>query len=125
MKRIRAIKINIIFVIVIVFIFLCITAKLVFIGTGNVTVKNKTLAEFASDRDTVKRTLKAPRGTIYSSDEEVLAKDVNSYTVIAYLEPSRTKDENHPYHVVDKELTAEKLSPIINMSKETILLKIK
>ena len=121
MKKIRAIKINIMFVIIIVFIFLCLIIKLVFIGTGNVTVKDKTLSEFASDRDTVKRTLKAPRGTIYSSDNEVLAKDVNSYTVIAYLEPSRTKDENHPYHVVDKELTAEKLSPIINMSKETIL----
>ena len=121
MKRIRAIKINIIFVIVIVFIFLCITAKLIYIGTGNVMVKGKTLASFASDRDTVKRTLKAPRGTIYSSEGEVLAKDVNSYTVIAYLEPSRTKDENHPYHVVNKELTAEKLSPIINMSKEKIL----
>ncbi len=121
MKRIRTIKINIIFVITIVFIFLCLIFKLVYIGTGHIVVKGKTLASFADERDTVKKTTVARRGTIYSSGGEVLAKDVNSYTVIAYLEPSRTKDENNPYHVVDKEMTAEKLSPIINMKKETIL----
>ena len=121
MKRIKAIKINIIFVIIVVFIFLCIIFKLVYIGLGNVKVGSVSLSEFASSRDTVKKTIYARRGTIYSSSGEVLAKDVNSYTVIAYLEPSRTKDPDHPYHVVDKELTAEKLSPIINMSKSRIL----
>ena len=121
MKRIKKIKINIIFVIIVVFIFLCIIFKLVYIATGNIEVKGKTLASFASERDTVKKTTNARRGTIYSRSNEVLAKDVNSYTVIAYLEPSRTKDPNRPYHVVDKELTAEKLSPIINMKKSTIL----
>ena len=121
MKKIKKIKINIIFVIIVVFIFLCLIIKLVYIGTGNITVKGKTLSSFASERDTVKKTTNARRGTIYSRSKEVLAKDVNSYTVIAYLEPSRTKDPNRPYHVVNKELTAEKLSPIINMKKSSIL----
>ena len=121
MKRIKTIRINIIFVIIVVFIFLCLIIKLVYVGTGNIKVGSKTLAEFASDRDTVKKTTYARRGTIYASKGEVLAKDVNSYTVIAYLDPSRTKDESRPYHVVDKEMTASKLSPIINMKKETIL----
>jgi Cell division protein FtsI/penicillin-binding protein 2 len=65
--------------------------------------------------------LPARRGTIYSRNNEVLAKDVNSYTVIAYLEESRTTDIKNPHHVVDKEKTAELLSPLINMKKETIL----
>ena len=121
MKKVKKININIIFVIIVVFIFLCLIIKLVYIGTGNIQVKGKTLASFASDRDTVKKTINARRGTIYSKGKEVLAKDVNSYTVIAYLEPSRTKDPNRPYHVVNKELTAEKLSPIINMKKSSIL----
>ncbi len=121
MKKIRTIKINIIFAIIVVFIFLCLIFKLLYIGTGHVVVKGKTLADFASERDTVKKTIVAPRGTIYSKGKEVLAKDVNSYTVIAYLEPSRTKDPKRPYHVVDKEMTAEKLSTIINMKKEKIL----
>ena len=121
MKKIKTVRINIVFFIVIVFIFLCIIFKLIYIGTGHVMVGSRTLAEFAKDRDTVKKTINATRGTIYASKGEVLAKDVNSYTVIAYLDPSRTKDEKRPYHVVDKELTAEKLSPIINMTKEDIL----
>ena len=121
MKKIKTIKINIVFFIIVVFIFLCLLIKLVYIGTGNVKVKGRTLADFASDRDTVKRTINATRGTIYGSSGEVLAKDVNSYTVIAYLEPSRTKDPSRPYHVVDKEKTAAALSPIINMKKEKIL----
>ena len=121
MKKIKTIRINTIFILAVVFIFLCLIFKLVWIGTGNIMVKGKTLSEFASDRDTVKRVTTAPRGTIYSADKEILAKNVNSYTVIAILDENRTKDPENPYHVVDKKLTASKLSPIINMSEERIL----
>lgn len=121
MKKIKTIRINTMFILSVVFIFLCIIFKLVWVGTGNIKVRGRELSAFANDRDTVKRITTAPRGTIYSSNEEVLAKNVNSYTVIAILSESRTKDPENPYHVVDKELTAEKLSPIINMTKERIL----
>ena len=121
MKKIKTIRINTIFILAVVFIFLCLIFKLVWIGTGNIMVKGKTLSDFASDRDTVKRVTTAPRGTIYSADKEILAKNVNSYTVIAILDENRTKDPENPYHVVDKKLTASKLSPIINMSEERIL----
>ena len=121
MKKTRVIKINTIFIIIVVFIFLCLIFKLLYVGLGNVKVDGDTLASFASSRDTRKKTLTAKRGTIYSESGEVLAKDVNSYTVIAYLNPERTKDPERPYHVVDKERTAELLSPLINMTKERIL----
>lgn len=121
MKKTRVIKISPIFIIIVVFIFACIIFKLSWIGLGNVKVHEQSLSTFAKSRDTRKRTITAKRGTIYSKSGEILAKDVNSYTVIAYLEPSRTKDPNKPYHVVDKERTAELLSPIINMTKERIL----
>lgn len=121
MKKTRVIKINAIFIIIVVFIFVAIILKLLWIGLGNVKVDGKPLADFAENRDTRTKTLTAKRGTIYSAKGEVLAKDVNSYTVIAYLDPSRTKDEKRPYHVVDKEKTAELLSPLINMTKERIL----
>lgn len=121
MKKIKTIKINTLFICFVVFVFLCIIGKLLLVGMGSVKVKGSSLKEFASNRDTVKKTLVAKRGTIYSKDKEILAKDVNSYTVIAYLSESRTKDPAKPYHVVDKQLTAEKLSPLINMSSETIL----
>lgn len=121
MKRIKTIRINSIFILAVVFIFLCFIFKLIWIGTGNVIVNGKELSQFADDRDTVKRVTRAPRGTIYSADKEILAKNVNSYTVIAILSESRTKDPENPYHVVDKKLTASKLAPIINMSEEKIL----
>ncbi len=121
MKKTRVIKISSIFIIIVVFIFVLIMAKLTWIGLHNVKVNDVALSDFAKSRDTRRKTLRAKRGTIYSKDGEIFAKDVNSYTVIAYLDPSRTKDESKPYHVVDKELTAEKLSPLINMSKERIL----
>lgn len=121
MKKTRVIKINKIFIIIVVFIFLSIIFKVTWIGLGNVKVNNDTLTAFAKTRDTRKRVITAKRGTIYSKSGEILAKDVNSYTVIAYLDPSRTKDPNKPYHVVDKERTAELLSPLINMKKASIL----
>ena len=79
------------------------------------------LQQFAQNRNTEKEILYATRGNIYSSDGEILAQSVNSYTVIAYLSSSRTTNENNPQHVVDKEKTAEKLSVVLGMEKEYIL----
>ena len=121
MNKTRIVRINKYFIIIVVFIFACLIFKLLFVGTHHVYVNGNKLSSFANARDTRKKTIYAKRGTIYSNDGEVLAKDVNSYTVISYLEPSRTKDPERPYHVVDKERTAELLSPLINMTKEKIL----
>lgn len=108
------------FIVCIVFLFGLIAFKLIYTAythkSGNINLK-----EFASNRDTVKTTLYAKRGSIFDINAEVLAQNVNSYTVIAYLSSSRTTNENDPKHVVDKETTATKLSPLINMTKEDIL----
>ena len=71
--------------------------------------------EFAKSRNTVKTTLPAARGNIYDKDKNVLALNVTSYTVIAYLDKSRTGSSKTPLHVVDKKKTAELLAPILNM----------
>lgn len=84
-------------------------------------VDDTNLKQLASQRTTKTETIKAKRGTIYSSDEDVLAQNVTSYRLIAYLSSSRTTDKNKPQHVVDKEKTAEALAPILNMAKEDIL----
>lgn len=85
------------------------------------TVDDTNLQELASQRTTRTTTLTAKRGTIYSSNKDVLAQNVTSYKLIAYLDSSRTTNKNNPQHVVDKDLTAEKLAPILGMSKEEIL----
>lgn len=79
------------------------------------------LKEFANNRNTKEETLYASRGDILDKNGDVLATTVNSYTIIAYLEPSRTTDKNDPKHVIDKEMTAEKLSEFLGADYEYIL----
>lgn len=77
--------------------------------------------DFAKARNTYSTTLYAKRGTIYDNEGNTLALNVSSYTVIAYLSPKRTGSNPEPLHVVDVELTAQKLSPILNMTEETLI----
>lgn len=79
------------------------------------------LKELASKRTTKTEIIKAQRGTIYCANGEVLAQNVSSYKLIAYLDESRTTKESDPQHVVDKEKTAKELSPILGIDEETIL----
>ena len=85
------------------------------------TVDGINLKKFSSRRNTKEETLYALRGNIFDSNGEVLAQTINSYTLIAYLDESRSKGFSTLQHVADKELTAEKLSTVINLSKEKIL----
>ncbi len=79
------------------------------------------MQEFASNRNTYSSTLYAKRGTVYDSQGDILANDVSSYTVIAYLDESRTGSSTTLYHVKDKQMTAEALSPLLNMDVDTLL----
>lgn len=79
------------------------------------------MSEFASNRYTISSVLRAKRGNIFDNSGNLLALNVSSYTVIAYLSESRTGSSSVPLHVVDKQATAEALSPLINMSVENIL----
>lgn len=82
------------------------------------------LKELASKRTTKTDILTAQRGTIYTSDNEVLAQNVASYKLIAYLDEKRTTNKNKPQHVVDKEKTAETLAPILGMEKDEVLARL-
>ena len=91
--------------------YLCLTGK----------VDGIDLKSFAKNRNTKEETLYALRGNIYDINGDVLAQTINSYTIIAYLDEKRSAESKKPLHVVDKELTAEKLSTVLDMSKEKIL----
>ena len=100
-----------IFVLILRLGYLCLTGK----------VDGINLKSFANKRNTKKETLYAIRGNIYDVNGDVLAQTINSYTIIAYLDESRSKDSKVPLHVVNKEDTAEKLATVLDMSKEQIL----
>ena len=78
------------------------------------------MREFALNRNTTSNTIYATRGSILDRDGNSLAINVTSYTVIAYLSPSRTGILEEAQHVEDPEYTAYKLSPILNMSVEKL-----
>lgn len=101
------------------FLFLFIVVKLSYVVLSE-NVDGINLTDFAEHRNTTKLPLYASRGSIYDVNGDELAKNVKSYTVIAYLSSSRTKNENKPEHVVDKEKTAKELAPLINMTEESI-----
>jgi len=71
------------------------------------------MREFADNRNTVTNILTADRGTIFDASGNVLAHNITSYTLIAYLDAERTIDPLDPKHVVDADYTATKLSKIL------------
>ena len=102
------------------FSFAIIIARMVYLSLS-LKVDGVDLEKFASKRTTARQTIQAHRGTIYDCNGNVLAENVSSYTLIAYLSDKRTIDKKKPQHVVDKEETATKLAPILGMEKDEIL----
>ena len=112
----NAVKINKFLVIGIVLLFGLIIGKLIYVSAST-TIDGINIKKFALSRTTGNKILYASRGSILDSSGEVLAENVNSYTVIAYLDPIRTTKESNPQHVVDIDKTVSELAPIINMDE--------
>lgn len=115
----NAVKINKFLVIGIVLLFGLIIGKLIYVSAST-TIDGINIKKFALSRTTGNKILYASRGSILDSSGEVLAENVNSYTVIAYLDPIRTTKESNPQHVVDIDKTVSELAPIINMDEERL-----
>ena len=120
MKKRATVKISKIIILIVAFLFIATIGKLSYIVLSS-EVDGVDLQAKAASITTMEQTLYANRGNIYDANGEVLATTVNAYTVIAYLDESRTTDADNPRHVVDKEYTAEVLAPLLNMSEERIL----
>ncbi|MEG2028854.1 MAG: penicillin-binding protein [Bacilli bacterium] len=101
-------------------VFLCLYLQFAYLSLSP-TIYGINMDNFASKRSTFENNLVATRGTIYDSENNLLALNVSSYTVIAYLDSNRSKNSNIPLHVVDKELTAKALSKVLNMEEKYIL----
>ncbi|MBR1416594.1 MAG: penicillin-binding protein [Bacilli bacterium] len=118
MKKNKTIKTSKLVLIVLIASFFVIIGQLIHIAMFD-KVDGIDIASFAKNRNTTTKTLYASRGSIYDVNGDILAQTANSYTVIAYLSESRTKDINNPKHVVDKEMTARKLSEVFEKNKIT------
>ena len=82
-------------------------------------INGRNMKVFAANRNTVSKILKAKRGTIYDSEGNILAHNVTSYTLIAYLDPKRsTKTKIH--HVKDIDATAKALAEVLEGDENDI-----
>lgn len=115
-KAKNEIKFNNFVYFLIFFLFVVLSLRIAYLSLSE-KVDGINLQEFASKRTTRKEIISAKRGAIYDVNGKVLAQNVYSYTLIAYLEESRGEGN----YVADKEKTAEALSSIIEMDKESIL----
>jgi len=120
-KRKNNIKYSKIFIFISLLLFCLMIFRVAQLGLSK-EIDGINLKKLASNRTTRTDVEEAKRGTIYSSNGDVLAQNVSSYKLIAYLDPKRTTNEKRPQHVVNKEETAEKLAPILGMEKEDILI---
>ena len=120
MKKRATVKISKVIILIVAFLFMAAIVKLSYIVLSS-KVDGIDLQAKAASIATTEETLYANRGNIYDVNGEMLATTVNAYTVIAYLDESRTTDAENPRHVVDKEATAAALAPLLEMSEERIL----
>lgn len=85
------------------------------------THSNTDIAQIAKQIHINESMLPANRGKILDRHGTIIAEDVSTFKIIAYLSPSRVGINNQPAFVVDKEATAKALSEIIHASEESIL----
>lgn len=115
------VRINFFMVIFVFFLFMVFIARLCYLCIVDYSVgDNTTISMFIKNRNTEEEVLMPNRGSIYDSNGNVLAEDVASYTVIAYLDESRSENSDTPLHVVDVDATANALAPLINTDVETV-----
>ena len=121
MKRVsNNVKVSNLALILALFLFVILSLRIAQLSLST-KVDGINLQELSSKRITKTTTIKAHRGTIYDTNNNILAQDVSSYTLIAYLDPKRTTNPEKPQHVVDKKNTALVLSAILDIDYDTIL----
>ena len=106
------------------FIIILMVLNVIYLGaTGKHLVSGDNIKEYAENRGGQQKeeTLYAKRGTIYSSDKQVIASDVKKYKLYAILSETRLTVDKEPAYVVDKEETAKKLAPILGVDKAKVL----
>lgn len=119
MKKRNNINISTLIIVGALFCFVVLIARTAFLGLSN-EIDGIDIKQFAENRSILSKTIPAHRGTIFDINGDILAQNVASYTLIAYIDPIRSEGEKKLYHVADKEMTAQKLSTVIDMSYEKI-----
>lgn len=109
----------------IILLFCVLGWRIVYLCMTDYKVGDSTITAFIQTRNTEEEVILPKRGSIIDANGNVLAEDVASYTVIAYLEESRSEGSEVPLHVVDVDATAEKLAPYLEMDVQMLKILLK
>ncbi|WP_288146936.1 penicillin-binding protein [Thomasclavelia cocleata] len=91
-------------------------ANIVYLGmTGKHLISDSDIKAFAKSRGKVETVEYATRGEIYTSDNEIVASNVQKFKLIAIVSDKRPGYGDKKAHVVNVTDTANKIAPILGM----------
>lgn len=114
------IKSNRFFFLIIFLLFCVFIGRLSYLCLVDYKVGNSTITAFIENRNMESEVLLPNRGSILDSKGNVLAEDITSYTIIAYLDSSRSEGAKTLQHVSDVDYTAKTLAPYLDMEVEDL-----
>ena len=117
----NTVKINKFVYLTVFFLFGLFSITLTYRCLADYSVGKITFSQFIENRNINEEIIMPDRGAIYDNKGNVLAQDVSSYTLIAYLDETRSEGSEELRHVDDKEGTAKALSEYIDTPYDRIL----
>ena len=107
-------------IIVTFFLFLVLIGRLCYLCLVDYEVGDTTITAFITARNTKEEVIMPTRGTIYDVNGNILANDVISYTLIAYLSEERVDANGNKNYVEDIEDTSNKLASVLGVEASSI-----
>ena len=107
-------------IIVTFFLFIVLIIRLCYLCLFDYKVGNSTITAFIKNRNTTEEVIMPKRGTIYDVNGNILANDVISYTLIAYLSDTRVDSKGNKDYVEDIDGTSSKLADVLGASTDDI-----
>lgn len=112
--NINRIRPNYLMFLVTTIIFCVFVVRIFYLCNVDYEVGDETITSFIKTRNTEEEIIMPTRGSILDKNGNILAEDVASYSIIAYLDKSRSEGSDVPLHVVDINITAAKLAPLLD-----------
>lgn len=107
-------------IIVTFFLFVILIIRICYLCLYNYKVGSITIEEFIKNRNTAYEVIMPKRGTIYDVNGNILASDVVSYNLLAYLSTSRVYPDGKKDYVEDIDDTSQKLASVLHEDADKI-----
>lgn len=113
-------RVNKLVIICTFFLFIVLIVRLCYLCLFDYKVGDSTIAAFIKSRNTAEEVIMPKRGTIFDYNGNILANDVISYTLIAYLSETRVDAKGNKNYIEDIDDTSTKLADVLKADKNEI-----